>query len=76
MVALLTIVLVCIRREGAYDLRRGRPFFDEFYGIVNATTTAIMLLVVLVFFYRRLFYSRMIFIYAGLLILLLLGLAR
>ena len=40
------------------------------------TTTAIMLLVVLVFFYRRLFYSRIIFVYAGLLILLLLGLAR
>jgi len=32
--------------------------------------------VVLVFFYRRLFYSRIIFVYAGLLILLLLGLAR
>jgi FlaA1/EpsC-like NDP-sugar epimerase len=44
--------------------------------VVNATTTAIMLMVVLVFFYRRLFYSRMIFIYAGILIIVLLGLAR
>jgi len=77
MVALLTAVLLLVnRREGAYDVRRGRPLFDDLYGLVNATTTAIMLLVVLVFFYRRLFYSRMIFIYAGLLILLLLGLAR
>ena len=33
-------------------------------------------LVVLVFFYRRLFYSRMIFIYAGIVIILLLGVAR
>lgn len=77
MVALLTLVWVLAsRREGAYDLRRGRPLFDDLYGLINATTTAIMLLVVLVFFYRRLFYSRIIFIYAGLLIILLVGLAR
>ena len=77
MVILLTIVLVLAnRREGPYDVRRGHPLFEDLYGLVNATTTAIMLLVVLVFFYRRLFYSRVIFVYAGLLILLLLGLAR
>ncbi len=77
LVALLTWVLVLAnRREGAYDVRRGRPLFDDIYGVVNATTLAIMLLVVLVFFYRRLFYSRIIFIYAGLLIVLLLSLAR
>jgi exopolysaccharide biosynthesis polyprenyl glycosylphosphotransferase len=77
MVVLLTVVLVLAnRREGAYDVRRGHPLFDDLYGVVNGTTTAIMLLVVLVFFYRRLFYSRIIFVYAGLLILLLLGLAR
>jgi exopolysaccharide biosynthesis polyprenyl glycosylphosphotransferase len=35
-----------------------------------------MIMVVLVFFYRRLFYSRIIFIYAGILIIVLLGLAR
>lgn len=77
LVGLLTVVLVLAnRREGAYDVRRGRPLFDDVYGVINATTTAIMLLVVLVFFYRRLFYSRIIFVYAGLLIVLLLGLAR
>ncbi len=77
MVGLLTMVLVLAsRREGAYDVRRGRSLYDDLYGLVNATATAIMLLVVLVFFYRRLFYSRIIFIYAGIAILLLLGLAR
>lgn len=77
MVGLLTLVWVLAsRREGAYDVRRGRPLFEDLYGLVNATTTAIMLLVVLVFFYRRLFYSRIIFIYAGLLIILLIGIAR
>ena len=77
MVGLLTIVLLLAnRREGAYDVRRGRPLLEDIYEVIDATTMAIMLLVVLVFFYRRLFYSRIIFIYAGLLIILLLGLAR
>jgi len=77
MVALLTVLLVVLnRREGAYDVRKGRPFFDDLYGVINSTTTAIMLMVVLVFFYRRLFFSRLIFVYAGILIIVLLGIAR
>lgn len=77
MAAVMTLLLVLTnRREGAYDVRKGRPFFDDLYGLLNATTTAIMIMVVVVFFYRRLFYSRIIFIYAGILILMLLGLAR
>jgi exopolysaccharide biosynthesis polyprenyl glycosylphosphotransferase len=76
LVALLTVVLILInRREGAYDVNRPRTFFDEFYAVLNATTTSIMLLIVIAFF-RRLFYSRMIFIYAGVLILVLLTMAR
>jgi exopolysaccharide biosynthesis polyprenyl glycosylphosphotransferase len=77
LVGLLLVILLLInRREGAYDLRRGSSLFDEFYGVINATTTSIMLLVVLVFFYRRLFYSRVIFIYAGIMIVVLLTVAR
>jgi exopolysaccharide biosynthesis polyprenyl glycosylphosphotransferase len=77
MAALLTIVLIFANRhEGAYDLTRSHSLSRDLYGVLNATTTAIMLLVVLVFFYRRLFYSRIIFIYAGILILIFLGLAR
>ncbi len=77
LVILQTIVLLlAMRREGAYDLRRTRPLFDELYGVLNATTTAIMLVIVFVFFYRSLFYSRIIFVYAGILILILVGTAR
>jgi exopolysaccharide biosynthesis polyprenyl glycosylphosphotransferase len=77
LAALLTIVMVlAARHEGAYDLSYSRSLSRDLYGVVNATTTAIMLLVVLVFFYRRLFYSRFIFIYAGILIIVFLGLAR
>lgn len=77
LVILQTLVLLlAMRREGAYDVRRTRPLFDELYGVLNATTTAIMLMIVFVFFYRSLFYSRIIFVYAGLLILALVGSAR
>jgi exopolysaccharide biosynthesis polyprenyl glycosylphosphotransferase len=77
MAALLTVVLILTNRhEGAYDFSRGRSLSRDLYGVLNATTTAIMLLVVLVFFYRRLFYSRIIFVYAGILIVLFLALAR
>jgi len=77
LVILQTLVLLfALRREGDYDLRRARPLFDEFYGVLNATTTAIMLMIVFVFFYRSLFYSRIIFVYAGILIVVLLGSLR
>jgi exopolysaccharide biosynthesis polyprenyl glycosylphosphotransferase len=70
------VLILTSRHEGAYDLGRNRSLSRDLYGVLNATTTAIMLLVVLVFFYRRLFYSRIIFVYAGVLILVFLGLAR
>ena len=36
LVALLTIVLVLSnRREGAYDVRRGHPLFDDIYGVIE-----------------------------------------
>jgi exopolysaccharide biosynthesis polyprenyl glycosylphosphotransferase len=77
LVALLTVVLVlALRREGAYDLRRGETLADDIWGVVNAATTAIVLLVVLVFFYRRLFYSRLVFVYAGIVIVIVFCIAR
>jgi exopolysaccharide biosynthesis polyprenyl glycosylphosphotransferase len=77
LAALMTVmVLLNNRREGAYNLRISRSLLGDWYAVVNAATTGIALLVVLVFFSRRLFYSRVIFIYAGILVIVLLGLAR
>jgi exopolysaccharide biosynthesis polyprenyl glycosylphosphotransferase len=75
-VLLTVMVLLSNRREGAYNVRRTRSVFGEWDAVISATTTGIALIVVLVFFYRSLFYSRIIFIYAGILIILLLGLSR
>ena len=74
---ILTVLLLLIyRREGLYRLRQGTSWFDELYGIINGTTTGIVIMVVLVFVSRPTFYSRLIFFYAGALIVLLLSLSR
>ncbi len=74
---ILTSLLILIyRQEGLYRLRRGTSWFDEVYAIVNGTTTGIVIMVVLVFISRPTFYSRLIFFYAGALIIVLLSLSR
>jgi exopolysaccharide biosynthesis polyprenyl glycosylphosphotransferase len=74
---ILTVLLILIyRQEGLYRLRRGTSWFDEAYAILNGTTTGIVFMVVLVFISRPTFYSRLIFFYAGALIVVLLSLSR
>ncbi|MCC7353155.1 MAG: undecaprenyl-phosphate glucose phosphotransferase [Anaerolineae bacterium] len=73
---LTALLLLAYRAEGAYDLKRGMTWFDEVLIIINGTTTAIIVMVVITFFYRSAFYSRLIFIYAAILIVLILSLAR
>jgi exopolysaccharide biosynthesis polyprenyl glycosylphosphotransferase len=70
------LLLLVYRREGLYRLRQGTSWFDELYAIINGTTTGIVIMVVLVFISRPTFYSRLIFFYAGALIIVLLSLSR
>jgi exopolysaccharide biosynthesis polyprenyl glycosylphosphotransferase len=74
----LTVLLMAIYRLGGlYHQSRGASWFDEFYHIVTGTATGLILVVfALVIFFRPLFYSRLIFFYAGLLIVVLLGTSR
>jgi exopolysaccharide biosynthesis polyprenyl glycosylphosphotransferase len=74
---ILTLLLGLVyRKEGLYRLRRGFPWFDEIYAIINGTTTGIVIMVVLVFISRPAFYSRLIFFYAGAIIVVLLSFSR
>jgi len=76
-VALFTVLLMVVYRQaGSYRLRRRLSWFDEFYAIVNSTATGTIITIVLIFLYRPAFYSRIIFIYAALLSIALLGLNR
>ena len=76
-VAIFTLLLVlAFRQQGVYRLRRKISWFDEMYAIINGTTTSIVIMIVMIFLYRPAFYSRIIFIYAGLLAVAILGLSR
>jgi len=76
-VALLTgILIVAYWLEGAYRPDRGRLFFDEFAIVFRGTITGIAAMIVIVFLVWPNYYSRLIFGYAGVATLFLLGMAR
>jgi exopolysaccharide biosynthesis polyprenyl glycosylphosphotransferase len=69
-------LLVIYRIEGMYNYVRGRAWLEEFYGLITATFTGIVILVFIFFFFRPQYYSRLIYLYAGILVVLFLTLAR
>ncbi len=74
---ILSLGLILIYHiEGLYNLHRDRSWFEEFYGLLSATFTGIVITVAFFFFYRPQFYSRLIYVYAGVFIVLVLSLAR
>lgn len=74
---LLTIlVMLAFLVEGVYRPKRGAAAIDEIYAVINGATTGFVVMVFIVFFWRPLVYSRLIFLYATALIILLLTLAR
>ena len=76
-VALFTGLLILVyRQQGVYRLRRQLSWIDEFYAIINGTATGTIITIVIIFIYRGAFYSRIIFVYAGMLSIGLLGLSR
>jgi exopolysaccharide biosynthesis polyprenyl glycosylphosphotransferase len=75
--ALTALLLGIYRLGGVYHQPRGASWFDEFYRIATGTATGIILVVfAIVIFFRPLFYSRLIFFYAAILIVVLLGASR
>jgi exopolysaccharide biosynthesis polyprenyl glycosylphosphotransferase len=75
----IVLTLLCIaifRIEGLYFPSRGRTFPDEIYTLVNGATTAILLIMAITFFVRPLVYSRAVYVYATVLIVVFLGAAR
>lgn len=73
--ALSAGLLVIYRIEGLYNYVRGRTWLEEFYSLLTATFTGIVILVFVFFFFRPQYYSRLIYLYAGILIVLCLTLA-
>lgn len=75
--AMTALLLGIYKLSGVYNQPRGASWFDEAYLLLTGTATAIVLMVfVIVFFFRPLFFSRLVFLYAGILIVILLGISR
>lgn len=73
----LTLLLVVIYKlEGLYSFVRGRSWLEEFYDLFSATFTGMVIMVGIFFVLRPQYYSRLIYGYAGIAIVLLLLLAR
>jgi len=71
------LLLVIYKLSGVYNQPRGASWFDQVYRLMTGTATGIILTVfVIVFFFRPLFYSRLVFFYAGLFIVIFLGISR
>jgi len=73
---LTAVLLIAYKLDGVYEFPRGRSWLAESYRIVRGTTTGIIIMVVGLFFYRPYFFSRLIFIYAFVLIIFFLSFAR
>ena len=74
---LLTVILLIVfKTEGLYDQRRGSSWLDEVYTIFTSSLIGIAIMIFMFFLYRTNFYSRLIFLYALLLIVGFLSLSR
>ncbi len=75
--AVLTASAIFIfRNERLYTPARGRRLLDEVYRIANGTTTAILLIMALTFFFQPLVFSRAVYVYTAITMVVLLSLAR
>ncbi len=76
VLALVAILPVVYWIEGAYRSVRGRSLFDELWIVLRGTVSGIATMIVIVFLATPSYYSRLIFGYAGIIIVVLLSLSR
>jgi exopolysaccharide biosynthesis polyprenyl glycosylphosphotransferase len=76
VIALTLMMVFNLNLAGLYKPQRATTWFDEVYGIINATTTSVLLIVVFFFFYQFYSFSRLVFAYSAALLVLYLSLAR
>ncbi len=76
VLTLIVIVLFWLWTEGSYHSTRGRLLIDEWVIVFKASITGVAVVIVLVFMATPSYYSRLIFAYAGVAMVLLLGAAR
>jgi exopolysaccharide biosynthesis polyprenyl glycosylphosphotransferase len=75
-VVLTALLLMAFKIDGVYVLRRLSLWLDQMWRIARATMMAMLLMIAITFFFQPFFYSRLIFLYAVVLIVLALGAGR
>ncbi len=73
--ALLPVMLFSFYLTGVYRSRRGRGYLDQMWAIATATTMGVVMMMA-ASLVQPLAYSRLIFIYTAVLVILLLGISR
>jgi len=73
--ALLPVMLFSFYLTGVYRSQRGRGYLDQMWAIATATTMGVVILMA-ASLVQPLAYSRLIFIYTAVLVILLLGISR
>ena len=73
--ALLPVMLFSFYLTGVYRSQRGRGYLDQMWAIATATTMGVVILMAASLL-QPLAYSRLIFIYTAVLVILLLGISR
>lgn len=75
--AFLTICLLLIYRvNGVYGRRRGQGWADEVAGLISGALVGVAAMIIAVFYFRPYGYSRLVFVYASVIIILLLVILR
>jgi len=75
-IVLTALMLLIFRIEGVYDGRRSASLFEAIYALSSGATTGIVVGMAATLAYPPLTYSRLIFLYAGFLIVLFLSVSR
>lgn len=73
---LIAILFLSFAFSGVYRQRRDRGWLEEVYTIATATTLGVVTLIILNLIFGELSYSRLIFLYAAVFVILLLGISR
>jgi exopolysaccharide biosynthesis polyprenyl glycosylphosphotransferase len=75
-ISLVAILFLLFQFSGVYRQRRGRMWLEEIYTIAGATTIGIVILITVNLLFRPLLYSRLLFLYTAILIVIFIGLSR
>ena len=73
---LTVLLMMAYKLGGVYNQPRGASWLDEVYALVGTTTTGIVIVTAITFWFRPLVYSRLMFLWAGGIIVTLLSLSR